>query len=118
MSVTVAYRGDDPVTGTTMRAAIWCYDAHELAAVAAGQREPWSVLPVQVITLPLPFARYNPMQALVGACEVDGLLYVAQASTDYAGGSAAVPVIHGIQITAPTAGPAPPTTIGGAPPAG
>jgi hypothetical protein len=57
-------------------AEVWAYDAHDLAAVRAGTKQPWEVAPYQVWTLNLP---YGSGRIGGGAYDASNrLLYVSQ----------------------------------------
>jgi hypothetical protein len=77
--VIYCYDPDDSSKGThgyPYVAEVWAFDAHDLAAVAAGTKEPWDVTPYEVWTLPLPYD-----SGRIGGAAYDasnGLLYVSQ----------------------------------------
>ena len=73
------------VHGYPYSAYVWAYDANDLAAVRAGRRQPWSVKPYAVFTLP-------DMPASVGGATIDpatGRIYVSGMF-----GNRTLPVVH------------------------
>ena len=73
------------VHGYPYSAYAWAYDANDLAAVRAGRRQPWSVKPYAVFTLP-------DMPASVGGATIDpatGRIYVSGMF-----GNRTLPVVH------------------------
>ena len=92
------------------RYQIWAYDLADFAAVKAGTKQPWEIVPYAVWPFDLP----TPERTVeIGGVAYDAqrqLLYVAQyrADTD---GYAQRPIIHTLKINAPSSiAPAPPST--------
>jgi hypothetical protein len=79
---------------------IWAYDLNDFAAVKAGQKQPWEVVPYGVwpLTFPTPEAAVQ-----IGGVAYDAarqLLYVTQMMADR-DGYGYRPVIHALKITVP-----------------
>jgi hypothetical protein len=71
---------------------VWAYDAHDLAAVRAGRKQPWDVKPYAVWSLTLPTESWAHELGGVAYDPATGRLFVSQL---YAAGEPAVyPVIH------------------------
>jgi hypothetical protein len=72
--------------GYPWRGFVWAYDAHDLAAVKAGQKQPWEVLPYATWTLTAPFMTQSS-SAIQGVTydPVTQLIYVSLgfAETNY-----------------------------------
>ena len=68
---------------------VWAYDANDLAAVKAGQRQPWDVQPYAVWSLSLPIASGNTHLRGATYDPATGRLFVSQAYGDNE-----YPVIH------------------------
>jgi hypothetical protein len=76
---------------------VWAYDANDLAAVKAGQREAWNVWPYAIWDLTLPYTTAG--YAILKGAAFDpqtGRIYVAAGFSD-----ADRPVIHVFQVPTP-----------------
>ncbi len=75
---------------------VWAYDAADFAAVRAGTKQAWEVVPYAIWTLPLPFG--NPNAHLNGAAydPVTGRIFVSQGF-----GDGAKPLIHVFAVQPP-----------------
>jgi hypothetical protein len=95
------------------RYQVWAYDLNDLAAVKAGTKEPWSIVPYGVWVLPIPIGEGSIPLAGVGYDSQKQLLYVAQFWADVNAGY--VPLVHVFKIdaAASTLPPVPPTQPGG-----
>ncbi len=78
---------------------VWAYDLNDLAAVKAGAKQPWEVVPYTTWTLPLPTAALSwKGLAGVGYDAAHRLLYVSQLQADQDGyASRALVHVFGIQ---------------------
>ena len=105
------------------RYQIWAYDLADFAAVKAGTKQPWEIVPYAVWPFDLP----TPARTVrIGGVAYDAqrqLLYIAQFRADI-DGYAERPIIHTLKINVPsstapppssTAPPAPSTTVSLAP---
>lgn len=81
------------------RYQIWAYDLNDFAAVKAGKKQPWDVMPYAVWPLELPTAEKTVRLGGVGYDAERQLLYVSQMYAD-SDGYAFRPVIHTFQINA------------------
>ena len=106
------------------RYQIWAYDLNDFAAVKAGTKKPWEVLPYGVWPLDLPTPELTMRLGGVGYDAANQLLYVSQMYADQ-DGYAMRPLVHVIRINAvpgatdpisldpspaPAPAPVPPTT--------
>jgi len=76
---------------------VWAYDANDLAAVKAGTKNPWDVLPYAYWQLPIPFAEAG--EAVINGATYDPAtqrIYVSQRFGDQG-----YPVIHVFQVRLP-----------------
>jgi len=83
------------------RSQVWAYDLNDLAAVKAGKKKPWQVVPYGV--WPLTFPTTEPTMRLggVGYDAQRQTIYVAQLGADPDGYSSR-PVMHAIRVAPPT----------------
>jgi hypothetical protein len=90
------------------RFQIWAYDLNDLAAVKAGQKQPWEIIPYGVWPLDLP---YYESRFTIGGVTYDGerqLLYVTQQYADKVD-VASHPIVHVFQLD--VAPPPPPVSL-------
>ena len=94
----------DPLNGAQgehaypYRGQVWAYDAHDLVAVARGERQPWSVQPYAVWALPgVSQESYRVRRGGVAFDPATGRLYVTEVFYT----SPRVEVFHVKQFTAP-----------------
>lgn len=91
------------------RYQVWAYDLNDLAAVKAGAKQPWDVVPYGVWPITLPT---TPLQVELGGVAYDAakqIIYVAQLHGDYNQIIADAPIIHAFKVTsAPLVDPPPP----------
>jgi hypothetical protein len=93
------------------RYQIWAYDLNDLAAVKAGTKQPWEVVPYGVWPLNLPTPEATVQLGGVGYDAQRQLLYVSQLRADPAGYEQR-PVIHTFRVNAtPGAATAPPNAV-------
>jgi hypothetical protein len=94
---------------------IWAYDLNDLAAVRAGTKQPWDVMPYGV--LPFTFPTPEPMVRIggVGYDSSRQLLYISQLLADQ-DGYGYRPIIHVVKIGGAPASAAPLPTPAPAPP--
>ena len=71
---------------------MWAYDAHDLAAVHAGQMNPWDVKPYAVWSLTLPAPSSAHRLGGVAYDPATGRLFISQQFVD--GDSGDYPVVH------------------------
>ena len=101
-----AYLCYDPTTNSKgshaypYRSQIWAYDLNELAAVRAGQKQPWQVVPYGVWPLTLPTPERTMRLGGVGYDAQQQIVYVSQLGADPDGFSSR-PVMHAFQIALP-----------------
>ena len=76
---------------------VWAYDVLDLAAVKAGQRQPWEVKPYRVWTLKLPFPAKKTHLGGVAYDPQSDRVYLAQLYADVVGFDP-LPVIHVFQV--------------------
>jgi hypothetical protein len=69
---------------------VWAYDAHDLAAVHAGQKQPWDVRPYAVWSLTLPTASWAHELGGAAYDPATGRLFISQLYGD----QSVYPVIH------------------------
>ena len=90
---------------------IWAYDLNDLAAVKAGAKQPWEVVPYGVWPLNLPTPEPSVLLGGVGYDPVSQSIYVAQYKGDPDGYSSR-PLIHVLRVNAPGSSlPVPPSTV-------
>lgn len=92
------------------RYQIWAYDLNDFAAVKAGSKQPWEVLPYGVWPLALPI---NVNSVSIGGATLDPLtktIYVSQLSGQQIGCCGVMPVIHAFTVKASTSEPVPAPT--------
>ena len=98
--VTIPRPATKVLTPIRYRYQVWAYDLNDWAAVRAGQKQPWDVVPYGVwpLTLPTP----EPMVRLggVGYDAERQIVYVSQLRADPDGYSSR-PVIHAFRIALP-----------------
>jgi hypothetical protein len=113
---------DKGTHGYPYRYQLWAYDLNDFAAVKAGTKLPWDVMPYAVWPLELPILEMTVRVGGVGYDAQRQILYISQLSADRDGYEYR-PVIHALQIDlardpnvpfAPT--PAPTPTPAPAPP--
>jgi hypothetical protein len=88
------------------RYQLWAYDLNDFAAVKAGTKQPWEVLPYGVWPFDLPTPEPSVKLGGVGYDSARQILYVSQLGADKDGYSYR-PVIHALQIDIPVVAPAP-----------
>ncbi len=71
---------------------VWAYDAHDLAAVKAGTKQPWDLMPYAVWPLSLPASSRAHRLGGVAYDPATGRLFISQQYVD--GDSGDYPVIH------------------------
>ena len=81
------------------RYQVWAYDMNDLAAVKAGAKQPWEVVPYGVWPLSLPTSESSVRLGGVGYDAQRQLLYVSQLRAD-ADGYANRPIIHTFRVSA------------------
>jgi hypothetical protein len=89
------------------RYQIWAYDLADFAAVKAGTKQPWDVVPYGVWPFDLPLPAHSTVR--IGGVAYDAqrqLLYVAQFRADQ-DGFAERPIIHTLKITGASSTPPP-----------
>lgn len=86
------------------RYQIWAYDLNDLAAVKAGNKQPWEVVPYAVWPLTLPTPEKDVRLGGVGYDAERQVLYVSQFFADR-DGLANRPIIHAFRINANGAAP-------------
>ena len=95
------------------RYQIWAYDLADFAAVKAGSKQPWEVVPYAVWPFELPTAAPPGIEIRIGGVAYDAqrqLLYINQYQADQDGYSYR-PIVHTLRINVPTSTtPAPPST--------
>jgi hypothetical protein len=77
---------------------VWAYDANDFAAVKAGTKQPWDVVPYATWTLTLPYTGVFQ----IGGVALDaarGLLYIAEVGRQQIGCCTFLPIIHVFQVT-------------------
>jgi len=84
------------------RSQIWAYDLNDLAAVKAGQKQPWEVVPYGVWPLTLPTTEPTMRLGGVGYDAEHQIIYVSQLGADPDGYSSR-PVMHALRIALPKA---------------
>ena len=93
------------------RYQMWAYDLNDFAAVKAGTKQPWEIVPYGVWALTFPTPEPTIRMGGVGYDAQRQLLYIAQLFAD-AEGYSAQPVIHVFRVNASTGAPAPaPSTV-------
>ena len=83
------------------RSQVWAYDLNDLAAVKAGKKKPWQVVPYGVWTLTFPTPEPSMRLGGVGYDAQRNIIYVAQSGADpdvYSNR----PVMHAFRIAPPT----------------
>jgi len=90
------------------RYQVWAYDLNDFAAVKAGSKQPWDVVPYGVWPLNLPTPERTVRLGGVGYDAVRQLLYVSQLGGD-PDGLANRPLIHAFRVNATGVAVAPPT---------
>ena len=90
------------VHGYPYKYYVWAYDANDLAKVASGAADPWSVRPYAVWSLDLPFPTIG-MTRLGGAAydPATGRIYVAQYQADAGTFQALNPLIYVYKLQLP-----------------
>jgi len=81
------------------RYQIWAYDLNDFAAVKAGKKKPWDVVPYGVWPLELPISESSTRLGGVGYDAERQLLYVSQLRAD-GPEAAARPIIHSFRVSA------------------
>jgi len=76
---------------------IWAYDLNDLAAVRAGTKQPWDVVPYGVWPFALPFAEPAVRIGGVGYDASQQLLYISQMYADQ-DGYGYRPIIHALKV--------------------
>lgn len=89
---------------------VWAYDLHDLAAVAAGEREPWSVVPYDVWNFELPIPEPSVRLGGVTFDPESGTIYLTQSRGD-PDGYASRAVVHAFRVNVGTAEPAEPPVV-------
>ena len=85
------------------RYQIWAYDLADFAAVKAGSKQPWEVVPYAVWPFDLPTAAPSDAEIRIGGVGYDSqrqILYLAQYQADKDGYSYR-PIIHALKINVP-----------------
>ena len=85
------------------RSQIWAYDLNDLAAVKAGTKKPWEVVPYGVWPLTLPTPEPTMRLGGVGYDAERQLIYVSQLGADPDGYSSR-PVMHAFRVVIPKPG--------------
>ena len=75
---------------------VWAYDANDLAAVKAGQKQPWDVRPYAVWSLSFPFAIANAHIQGATYDPATGRIFISQAY-----GDGELPLIHVFKVQIP-----------------
>ena len=81
------------------RYQVWAYDLNDFAAVKAGKKKPWAVVPYGVWPLDLPTAESSTRLGGVGYDAQRQILYVSQMRAD-SPEAAARPLIHAFRVSA------------------
>ena len=81
------------------RYQVWAYDLNDFAAVKAGKKKPWDVVPYGVWPLELPTSESSTRLGGVGYDAQRQLLYVSQLRGD-TGDDASRPLIHTFRVSA------------------
>jgi hypothetical protein len=101
--------------GWPYRYQIWAYDLADFAAVKAGAKQPWDVVPYAIWPLELPTPEVTVQIGGVAYDAQRQLLYISQMYADVDGrdGRDLRPIIHTLKITTPssTAPPVPSMTL-------
>ena len=84
------------------RSQIWAYDLNDWAAVRAGHKKPWEVVPYGVWPLTFPTPESTMRLGGVGYDAERQLIYVSQLGAD-PDGYASRPVMHALRIALPKA---------------
>lgn len=82
------------------RSQWWIYSLSDLADVAAGTREPWSLIP-EVLPLELPWPTPHKRIAGLAYDPTSRTIYVSQYEGDSASGLEPTPLVHAFTIAAP-----------------
>ena len=82
------------------RYQVWAYDLNDFAAVKAGSKQPWEVVPYEVWPFDLPTPEPSVKLGGVGYDPARQILYISQLGADKDGYSYR-PIIHALQIDAP-----------------
>ncbi len=82
------------------RYQIWAYDVNDLAAVKAGEKQPWQVVPYGVWPFDLPTPDISVKIGGVTYDSANQLLYVTQLNADKAG-VASHPIMHVFRMNVP-----------------
>jgi hypothetical protein len=102
--------------GYPYRYQIWAYDLADFAAVKAGAKAPWQVVPYGIWPFELP----TPEKTVqIGGVAYDAerqLLYVSQMFADLDGCCERRPIIHTLKINAPSSTTPPPSSTAPPPP--
>lgn len=77
---------------------VWAYDLADLAAVKAGSRNPWDVLPYATWELSLPIAEGSCKGLAATIDPATGTIYVAQLRADPGGGFFSGPIFHAFTV--------------------
>jgi hypothetical protein len=86
---------------------IWAYDLNDFAAVKAGKKKPWEIVPYGVWPLSIPIAHeYFPVGGLTYDPQRQ-IIYFSQPGADTVGNLASVPVIHAFKVDVPPQAPLP-----------
>jgi hypothetical protein len=94
------------------RYQIWAYDLNDFAAVKAGTKQPWDVVPYGVWPLNLPTPESTMELGGVGYDAQRQILYVSQMRADHDGCCDYRPIIHAFRVNAtPGAGTAPSNVV-------
>ena len=76
---------------------MWAYDLNDLAAVSAGRKKPWAVVPYLVWPFTLPSGEHPTPIGGIGYDALRQLLYISQLQAD-PDGYASRPIIHVFHI--------------------
>ena len=82
------------------RYQVWAYDLNDFAAVKAGQKRPWQVVPYGVWPLTLPTPETTVRLGGVGYDAKNQLVYISQMGADPDGYSSRA-VVHALRIAVP-----------------
>ena len=88
--------------GYPYRYQIWAYDLADFAAVKAGAKQPWDVVPYGGLAVRVPDAEKTVQIGGVAYDAQRQLLYVSQMFADLDGCCERRPIIHTLKINAPS----------------
>ena len=94
---------------------IWAYDLNDLAAVKAGTKQPWEVVPYGVWPFTLPTPEATVRIGGIGYDATRQMIYVSQMLADQ-DGYGYRPIVHALRIGTAPGAPAPAAALGPPPP--